>query len=185
MADDRIPQAQSDVLEASGKRFTLPWFRFFAALDGILGTIAESASLGLLKANNLSDVASAAAAFGNIKQSASGTTTGVVQQKQLAFWSHTIPEVENGTFPLGWTVAAGRIDSSFTICTSGTCSVRWRINGVNVGSAANSVSSIFDGEIHSTANTFAAGVFIDYVISDNSSCLNAIVQANVTYDLAA
>lgn len=95
-------------------------------------------------------------------------------------WAHTQPKVKDGTYFLCWAPFDGTIDSTLTDAESGTCSARWRINGTNVGSAANSVSTTQDSETHSTNNTFETGDRIDYVISSNSSCLGALLQANVT-----
>lgn len=47
--------------------------------NGVTDLILLSTSNGLLKSNNLSDVASAATAFSNIKQAATDTATGVVE----------------------------------------------------------------------------------------------------------
>lgn len=95
-------------------------------------------------------------------------------------WAHTRDKAKDGTYFLCWAPFAGAIDSTVTDSASGTCTARWRINGVNVGSAANSVSTTQDKKDHSTANTFSAGDRIEYVISSNSSCLGALLQANVT-----
>jgi hypothetical protein len=186
MADDRIPQAQSDVLDGSGKRFTLPWFRFFAALDGILATISTGIATALLKANNLSDVTSAATAFANIKQAASGTTTGVVQQTQVDCWVHAVPKVVDGTVVVIQKAPfAGTITASVTDCDSGTCTFRPRIEGSNVGSSNNSVSTTESDVTHSSANTFSVGDTISYTISANSTCLGARFQINYSRNLAA
>ena len=95
-------------------------------------------------------------------------------------WAPTRDKAKDGTYFLCWAPFAGTIDSTVTDSASGTCTARWRINGVNVGSAANSVSTTQDKKDHSTANTFAVGDRIEYVISSNSSCLGALLQANVT-----
>jgi hypothetical protein len=99
-------------------------------------------------------------------------------------WAQTHPEVENGTFFVCRAPTAGTINSTYTDCTSGTCTARWQINGVNVGSAANSVSTTADTETHTTDNTFAAGAIITVVLSSNSSCLGALLNCQVTRDLA-
>lgn len=53
--------------------------RFLDKLARDAAAVATAASLYLLKADNLSDLADAATAFTNIKQAASDTTTGVVE----------------------------------------------------------------------------------------------------------
>jgi hypothetical protein len=185
MADDKIPQAQAPVLEANGK-FTIAWFRFFAALDSIRKAISDGVSAALLIANNLDDVDDPATAFANIKQSASGTTTGVVQQYQPDAWAHTIERVKNVTSRFHFKAPyAGTIDSTYTYCQSGTCTVRWSINGTPVGTQTNSVSTTAQTRTHTTANTFSAGAIITYTITSNSACLEAFLQCDVTYDLAA
>jgi hypothetical protein len=185
MADDKIPQAQAPVLEANGK-FTIAWYRFFSALNGILTTISDNAGLALLKASNLSDVASAATAFTNIKQAASGTTTGVVQQTQADFISVFVPKVVDGDIVLVQKAGyAMTITSSTTDASSGTCSVRLKIDGSNVGSTANSVSTTETEQTHSTGNSVAVGQTVVATVSSNSSCLNMALQVNFTRNLAA
>jgi len=98
-------------------------------------------------------------------------------------WAHTVTRTVNGTYFLCVAKTAGKIDSTYTKCTSGTCTVRWRINGTNVGTAANSVSTVGQEQTHTTANEFEAGDVIDYVISSSSSCLGALLQCSVTRSL--
>jgi len=185
MADDKIPQAQAPVLDANGK-FTMAWFRFLASLDSIRKAISDGVGAALLKAQNLADVADAATAFGNIKQSASGATTGVVKQTQPDFISVFVPKVVNGDIVLSQKLPYGvTITSSVTDCGSGTCSVRLKLDGSNVGSTANSVSTSEQEQTHSTANTGSSGQTLVATVSSNSSCLNMALQVNLTWNLAA
>lgn len=95
--------------------------------------------------------------------------------------THTVEKVKNVTARFLWrATTAGRIDNTFTDCASGSCTVRWYINGVAVGSAANSVSTTAQTQTHTTDNEFAAGDVITYTISSNSACLEAILQCNMT-----
>jgi hypothetical protein len=186
VADDRIPQATSEVLEPSGKRFTVPWFRFFAALDGILATIADGASAALQIASNLSDVANAATAFGNIKQAASGTTTGVVQQTQTWEVTFVVPEVEAiPIYVILKAVKARTVTNVVTDCTSGTCTLTGAIDGVSLGGTVNSVSTTEQDRAHSSANSVAVGQDLVFTPSSVSSCLNMRVRVSGTYSLSA
>ena len=99
-------------------------------------------------------------------------------------WAQTHAEVENGTYFVCRAPTAGSIDSTYTDCTSGTCTARWQINGVNVGSTANSVSTTPDTELHTTNNEFEAGDIITVVLSSNSSCLGALLNCEVTRALS-
>lgn len=99
---------------------------------------------------------------------------------QIVPWAHTHGKVKDGTYFLARATLPGTLDTTYTDCTSGTCTVRWAINGVNVGSTANSVSSTAQTQTHSSAKTFAIGDVISYTITSNSACLNALLQANVT-----
>jgi hypothetical protein len=184
MADDRIPQAQSDVLDASGKRFTLPWYRFYASLDGILATIASGAALALLKASNLSDVANAATAFSNIKQAASGTTTGVVKQTQT--WEVNFQVAKVTTNPIRViqeSIKSRTVTSVVTDCASGTCTLTGAIEGVSLGGTANSVSTTKTSQAHSSANVVAVGEDLVFTPSSVSSCLDMYVSVRGTYNL--
>lgn len=186
MADDRIPQATSEVLEPSGKRFTVPWFRFFAALDGILATIADGASAALQIASNLSDVANAATAFANIKQSASGTATGVVQQTQT--WEVTFVVAKVTTAPIYVILKALKartVTAIVTDCDSGTCTLTGSIEGVSLGGTANSVSTTETEQAHASANSVAVGNDLVLTPSSVSTCLNMRVRVSGAYSLNA
>jgi hypothetical protein len=95
--------------------------------------------------------------------------------------AHTIAKVKNVTarfhFRALW---AGTIDSTYTDCQAGTATVRWQINGTNVGTQTNSISTTAQTRTHTTANTFAAGDVITYTITSASSCTEALLQCNIT-----
>jgi hypothetical protein len=95
--------------------------------------------------------------------------------------AHTIVKVKNVTarfhFVAQWD---GTIDSTYTDCQAGTATVRWQINGTNVGSAANSISTTADTKTHTVNNEFEAGDVITYTITSASSCTEALLQANLT-----
>lgn len=183
MADDKIPQAQAPVLEANGK-FTLAWFRFFSALNGILTTISAGAAAALQAANNLSDVASAATAFTNIKQAASGSTTGVVQQTQT--WEVNFQVKVVTTDPIKAIMRSKKarvVTEVVTRSASGTCTLTGSIDGVSLGGTANSVSTTEQEQAHTSANTVAAGADLVFTPSSVSSCLNMSVSVRGTYSL--
>lgn len=95
--------------------------------------------------------------------------------------AHTIAKVKNVTarfhFIAEW---AGTINSTKTDCQAGTATVRWQINGTNVGTQTNSISASAQTRTHTTANTFAAGDVITYTITSASSCTEALLQCNIT-----
>lgn len=91
----------------------------------------------------------------------------------------------NATFPtgaddttvlVGYAARAGTITSTVTDCDSGTATYRVQINGVNVGSTANSVSTTETTQNHSSANTFAVGDTIALVRTSNSSCVGGWIS---------
>lgn len=95
--------------------------------------------------------------------------------------THTVSIVRNVTARFLWRADTdGTIDNTYTDCQSGTCTVRWYINGVAVGSTANSVSTTAETQTHTTNNEFEAGDIITYTITSNSACLEAFLQANIT-----
>lgn len=76
------------------------------------------------------------------------------------------------------------IDSSVTQCTSGTATYRLQINGTNVGSTANSVSSTEQSQAHSSANAVAIGDTVALVRSANATCVMGRIKVNCTRTLA-
>lgn len=72
------------------------------------------------------------------------------------------------------------IDSTVTDCDSGTATYRLQIDGVDVGTTANSVSSTEQTQTHSTANDVAIGQTVTLVRSANSSCVNGCIKVNCT-----
>jgi hypothetical protein len=185
MADDKIPQAQAPVLDEGGK-FTLPWFRFFAALNNVLATIANNASLVLLKAQNLADVASAPTAFANIKQAASGSTTGVVQQTQTFDINFQVARVKAEPITVILKSKRARVITEIvTQSISGTCTLTGDIDGTPLGGTANSVSTTEQERTHSSANSLAVGQNLVLTPSSVSSCRNMKVSVRGTYTLDA
>jgi len=181
---DNIPQAQAPVLDPSGNRFTLSWFQFFTSLDGLRKALVATGNLALQAANNLSDVADAVVAFTNIKQAADGADTGVVKGTQTASAASVIEIVQNGSKPiLPKATKEYTITSTVTYCDSGSCTMRLQIDGVDVGTTANSVSTTEQEVTHTTANVVAVGQTLSVNITGNSACLNAVLQINYTYDL--
>jgi len=74
------------------------------------------------------------------------------------------------------------ITETTTICTSGTCTATFSINGTPLGGSANSVSSVEESQAH--ANVAAAGDDLEVTVSANSSCLNFSLSIKYTYVLA-
>lgn len=74
----------------------------------------------------------------------------------------------------------GTINSSTTICTSGTATARLYIGGVPVGTTTNSVSSAEQTRTHTSANTFSAGDDIILVITSTSSCVDMAFTVKYT-----
>lgn len=148
-----LPPEGTDFLDKATNRMHPLWRSFFKALAPILQTVADS--------------------IGGLE----GDLAGLQLEDT---WSHTQAKVADGTYFLCKTTFAGTINSTTTDATSGTCSARWKINGVNVGTTANSVSSTETTQTHSAANAFVAGDVITYTISSNSACLGALLQASVT-----
>lgn len=66
----------------------------------------------------------------------------------------------------------GTINSTTTICTTGTATATFSINGTDLGGTANSVSITEEEQAHASANSFAVGDDIEVTISSNASCEN-------------
>lgn len=156
MALPPLPPEGTPFLDTETGRMNQLWRAFFRAFAPLLESVADDIEAlgGDIDALTIKDV-----------------------------WAQTHPEVENGTFFVCRAPTAGTINSTYTDATSGTCTARWQINGVNVGSAANSVSSTADTETHTTSNTFAAGAIITVVLASNASCLGALLDCQVTRSL--
>lgn len=75
---------------------------------------------------------------------------------------------------------SGTIASTTTICTSGTCTATFKINGVAVGGSANAVSASKQTVTRSSANTFASGDDILITVSSNSSCVGMSFMISIT-----
>jgi hypothetical protein len=84
---------------------------------------------------------------------------------------------QSATFPY-------TIDSSVTQCDAETATYRLQINGTNVGTTANSVSTSEDTQTHSTANSVAIGDTVRLVRSADAGCVMGRIKANCTRILA-
>lgn len=185
MAENSIPLAQSEAIDAN-RRFTKPWFRFLSDLEGLRRAISTGVATALLKASNLSDVADAATAFGNIKQSASGATTGVVKQTQTGSITFQVERVQDKGYTVILKSPVERTVTSITTeSASGTCTLTGTIDGVALGGTANSVSSTESEQAHSSANVVGVGEDLVLTASSNSSCLDMVVTVKYTYALDA
>ena len=76
------------------------------------------------------------------------------------------------------------IDSSVTQCNSGTATYRLQINGTNVGSTANAVSSTEQSQAHASANAVVVGDTVSLVRSANATCVMGRIKVNCTRTLA-
>lgn len=88
--------------------------------------------------------------------------------------------VENKTFTIVLKVPFGGIITEVTTqCASGTSTATIKINNVNLGGAANAVSSTLQNQAHGIDNEFATGDKITVTFSANSACLDA--DASISY----
>lgn len=65
---------------------------------------------------------------------------------------------------------AGTITSTTTICSSGSCTATFKINGTTIGGTANSVTTSEQTQSHASSNVFAISDDLNITISSNSSC---------------
>jgi hypothetical protein len=72
------------------------------------------------------------------------------------------------------------ITATTTICTSGTCTATFQINGTNIGGSANSVSTTQTTQTHSSSNLVNVGDNISIVISSNASCANMSFMVTIS-----
>jgi hypothetical protein len=72
------------------------------------------------------------------------------------------------------------INSSVSASDSGTATYRLTINGTNVGTTANSVSTTQQSQTHSSANTVAIGNKVALVRTANATCVAGRVKVNCT-----
>lgn len=84
-----------------------------------------------------------------------------------------IPTVADQDYDL-WLYApfAGTITAVGAKSASGTCTLTAKIGSTALGGTANSVTSTYAEQAHSTSNAFVKGDVIRITISANSSCLN-------------
>ena len=76
------------------------------------------------------------------------------------------------------------ITETTTVCTSGTCTATFSINGTPIGGTANSVSSSEQSQAHTTVNVAVAGDDLEVTVSANASCLGLSLTIHYTYALA-
>jgi hypothetical protein len=76
------------------------------------------------------------------------------------------------------------ITASVSECDSGSATYRLQINGVNVGTTANTVGTSKDTQPHSTANVVAAGDTVQLVRSADASCVMGRIKVKCTRLLA-
>jgi hypothetical protein len=125
----------------------------------------------MLGANNLSDVASAATAFGNIKQAASDTATGVIE---LAIQSEMVTGTDTTR-----AVVPGRLHfhaSSVKCWVSSTQSSTTIQESYNVASVADTGAGISTVTI---ANDFAAATYCVLVGAEHNSASGTTQTYNV------
>ena len=155
-----LPPEGTPFLDTDTGRMNQLWRAWFRRFAPILATVAEQISgiegdLGDLGALSLSDD-----------------------------WTDYLAKVADGTITVQIEVPfSGTITSTISDCDSGTCSARVRINGVDVGTQSNSVSTTKQTRTHSAANTFEIGDLIEYVISGNAACLGMRFQINYSRPL--
>lgn len=134
-----------------------------AAIDENAAAIAGAGPGDMFGANNLSDVANAAAAFGNIKQAATTEATGVVEIATQA-------EVNAGT--AGKVVTADTLIASTAVLPATTANVLTALVGMTagaVGSVAllNIAGSTSNGQVFNPGDT-RAGSELVYANTESS-----------------
>ena len=84
----------------------------------------------------------------------------------------TFPEGADETFVLcQYAPFPFTINSSVTDCNGGTATYRLQIEGVNVGSTANAVSTTEESQAHATANAVVLGDTVQLVKTSNAACV--------------
>ena len=113
------------------------------------------------------------------------TAATAFSSSQIDFISGVIPAVANQDYKLVINIPyACTINTTTTICTSGTATATFKINTTALGGTANSVSSSEQSQTHTTNNTVVAGDDIVLTISSNSSCLFMSFTIKFTRTLA-
>jgi hypothetical protein len=113
------------------------------------------------------------------------TAATAFSSSQTEFISGVIPAVANQDYKLVVKIPyACTINTTTTICTSGTATATFKINTTALGGTANSVSSSEQTQTHSSANAVAADDDIVVTISSNSSCLFLSFTIKITRTLA-
>jgi hypothetical protein len=160
MALPPLPPEGTPFLDTETGRMNQLWRAFFRAFAPLLESVAD----------DIAAIEGDVAAIGDT----------VIADS----WCDFIAEVENDDITVVQKAEfAGTITGCVTDADSGTCTVRPKIDGVNVGSSNNSVSTTESDVTHSTSNTFTVGQTISYTISANSACLGARIQINYTRQL--
>lgn len=75
---------------------------------------------------------------------------------------------------------AGTITETTTDCSAGTATATFKINGINLGGTANSVSTTEQSQAHASSNTFSAGDTLSVTISSNSGCEDLAISVFYT-----
>lgn len=147
----------------------------------------------------------AATAFGNLKQAATTSATGVVELATDAetitgtdttrattpaniaaktfkdFLGGIIEAPANGDYILALDLPYGcTINETVTKSDSGTCTATFKINTTALGGTANSVSSTEQAQAQASANVAAAGDDLRVTISANSSCVRMTFKIEFT-----
>lgn len=144
------------------------WNVVGATGDLVAADITDSGATG----RALVQAASASAARGTISAAAQTQAFGI-----------------NATFPTGaddnivldqYAAFPYTIDATYSQCDSGTATYRLQINGVNVGTTANSVSSSEQSQAHAADNVVAVGDTVRLVRSANAACVMGRLKMNCT-----
>ena len=120
----------------------------------------------------------------NLDDTNSGLGTKADQDQTDSFYGMILVPA-NQAYKLVVKLAYGlTVTETTTICTSGTCTATFSINGTPLGGSANSVSAVEESQAHASANVAAAGDDLEVTVSANSSCLNFSLSMKYTYALA-
>ena len=104
-------------------------------------------------------------------------------QKTGGHW--LVTEAENKTYPVIQKASfAFTITETTTKSRTGTCTVTFRINGVNLGGTANSASTTEQSRTHASDNVVAEGDTLDFVVTSNASCEDLAISVSGTTGLA-
>src|SRR5512139_3289183 len=128
------------------------------------------------RANNLSDLANASTARGNLAAASTSQTAEMI--------AGFIASPSDKSYTIALKMAhAGTITETTTKSASGTCTATFKVNSTALGGTANSVSSAEQSQAHAATNTFAAGDDIVLTVSSNSSCADMSFSIKYTRTL--